>query len=183
MKWPGALPRASEAHLLLPRRRQEDKYRRLKTAVEIAGRFREAPVWRPRLDENVRRKGEALSPSRSLVYSLARPILWGSESPIGITRAPRLHDRFAFGSLGARAAVLSRSAPSDRPLSLPTARSIEKGEGLLTNSEVIAVLADHEADKQPLVSKAKPSEIVVRAPREPSRRSTSESARARVETN
>ena len=39
-----------------------------------------------------------------------------------------------------------------------------KDEGTLTNSEVLAVLQDREADKEPVVSKAKPSEIQVRPP-------------------
>ena len=46
------------------------------------------------------------------------------------------------------------------PPSLPFAR-VEENLGLLSNDEVLAVLKDREADKQPVVSRATPSEIQV----------------------
>ncbi len=42
-----------------------------------------------------------------------------------------------------------------------SARSVEENLGLLSNDEVLAVLKDREADKQPVISRATPSEIQV----------------------
>lgn len=41
--------------------------------------------------------------------------------------------------------------------------SVEENLGLLSNDEVLAVLKDREADKQPVISRATPSEIQVGA--------------------
>jgi hypothetical protein len=38
---------------------------------------------------------------------------------------------------------------------------LEENAGELTNSEVLEVLKDREADRQPVISKARPSEIQV----------------------
>lgn len=40
---------------------------------------------------------------------------------------------------------------------------MEENLGLLSNDEVLAVLKDREADKQPVISRATPSEIQVRS--------------------
>lgn len=42
--------------------------------------------------------------------------------------------------------------------------SVEENLGLLSNDEVLAVLKDREADKQPVISRATPSEIQVGVP-------------------
>ena len=55
--------------------------------------------------------------------------------------------------------------PSPKPavaLELVGFCSVQGDAGLLTNSEVLTVLKGREADKQPVVSKALPSEIEVR---------------------
>lgn len=59
------------------------------------------------------------------------------------------------------AAPACRRSPMRRSPRLPAARSVEENLGLLSNDEVLAVLKDREADKQPVVSRATPSEIQV----------------------
>ena len=60
------------------------------------------------------------------------------------------------------AAALAASCRSNRRRPLPPSCSVEGNIGLLSNDEVLAVLKDREADKQPVISRATPSEIQVR---------------------